>query len=184
MTYRLLDRSTRLGRRLKTTYRPVGIALNIGTGGIDRDGWINVDETKPGDVLAYVPPLPFRSDSVDEVYLGHVLEHLHRDDGLRMLAECHRVLRPGGRLTAVVPDSKILFGAYLLDALNNDDLNDLYVYSYVQDSHHRWCYDARSLRALMESAGFTIDRRVNRLTEPRLVDSAWWQVGYAATKRR
>ena len=35
-----------------------GLPLNIGTGGKDLVGWVNLDETKPGDVLSRVPPAP------------------------------------------------------------------------------------------------------------------------------
>jgi SAM-dependent methyltransferase len=48
--------------------------------------------------------IPFPADSIDVVYHSHVLEHFDRDDALRLLAECHRVLRPGGILRVVVPD--------------------------------------------------------------------------------
>jgi ubiquinone/menaquinone biosynthesis C-methylase UbiE len=41
---------------------------------------------------------------MDVVYHSHVLEHFDRDDALRLLAECYRVLRPSGILRVVVPD--------------------------------------------------------------------------------
>jgi predicted SAM-dependent methyltransferase len=41
---------------------------------------------------------------MDVVYHSHVLEHFDREDALGLLAECHRVLTPGGTLRVVVPD--------------------------------------------------------------------------------
>ena len=46
-------------------------------------------------------PLPFRDGSVDRIFAVHVLEHLI--DFLPLVAECHRVLRPGGVLHVLSP---------------------------------------------------------------------------------
>src|SRR5262245_44423133 len=41
--------------------------------------------------------LPFKSETLDAILLHGPLYHLtKRDDRMRALAECHRVLRPGG----------------------------------------------------------------------------------------
>jgi ubiquinone/menaquinone biosynthesis C-methylase UbiE len=42
--------------------------------------------------------LPFASDSFDRVFSGDVIEHMSFDDGVRMLREAFRVLKPGGQL--------------------------------------------------------------------------------------
>jgi len=46
--------------------------------------------------------LPFADESFDVVWAGEVLEHVQ--DGLGLLAEVRRVLRPGGRLLLSTPD--------------------------------------------------------------------------------
>ena len=38
--------------------------------------------------------------------------------------------------------------------ITNDELNERFVYSYEQPSHHVWCYDADSLRGVFAEAGF------------------------------
>jgi 2-polyprenyl-3-methyl-5-hydroxy-6-metoxy-1,4-benzoquinol methylase len=45
---------------------------------------------------------PFPESSFDRIFLLDVLEHVHEPDTL--LAECHRLLRPGGILTLSTPD--------------------------------------------------------------------------------
>jgi SAM-dependent methyltransferase len=51
--------------------------------------------------LAKAEVLPFADESLDAVLSFDVLEHVQ--DVPRALAECHRVLRPGGRLFVVFP---------------------------------------------------------------------------------
>jgi SAM-dependent methyltransferase len=65
---------------------------------------IGVDRRRTPSVAAVADvsrPLPFRTASVDRVFAVHVLEHLI--DFLPLVAECHRVLRPGGVLHVLSP---------------------------------------------------------------------------------
>jgi SAM-dependent methyltransferase len=57
------------------------------------------------DIAVLPPPglrSPFPEASFDRVFLLDVLEHSREPD--RLLAECHRVLKPGGILTLSTPD--------------------------------------------------------------------------------
>jgi predicted SAM-dependent methyltransferase len=176
---------TRYGQWAGRGWRPPtarGRALNIGTGGNDLVGWINLDETKPGDVLARVPPAPFRDECFDEILMSHVVEHMTLDDGRALMKECHRILKPGGIVTVIVPDAKIISLAYLAGQVDNWKLNDLYVYSYCQESPHRWFYDRRTLNQLVMDAGFIGLRRLNRFTDDHIMGPAWFQTGLAAAK--
>lgn len=159
-----------------------GRALNIGTGGNDLVGWVNLDETKPGDVLARVPPAPFRDECFDEILMSHVVEHMTLDDGRALIKECHRILKPGGVVTVIVPDGKIVALAYLAGQIDNWKLNDWLLYSYCQESQHRWLYDRRTLTQTIADAGFVGLRRLNRFTDDRMMAPAWFQVGVAAVK--
>lgn len=93
-----------------------GVRINLGCGGRARDGWANVDftQTLPG-VMACNPldSLPFADAGAAVVYASHVLEHFNRDDALRFLEECRRILRPGGVLRLAVPDLRWLVDGYL-----------------------------------------------------------------------
>jgi SAM-dependent methyltransferase len=48
--------------------------------------------------------LPFEPDCFEAIYSSHLLEHLYLADAQRLLAECFRVLAPGGVLRVIVPD--------------------------------------------------------------------------------
>lgn len=176
----LLDRYASRADRHRHPHHPRGVALNIGTGGVDLEGWINVDETKPGDLLARVPPLPIRSDAIDEIMLSHVVEHMPLDAGATLIRECRRVLRDDGELTVIVPDMKAVHLAHLTGQITNRHLNDFFVHSYIQESRHRWSYDWTSLRGLLQANGFPHVVRINRFHDPRLFASAWFQVACVA----
>ncbi|MHA6625101.1 methyltransferase domain-containing protein [Pseudonocardia sichuanensis] len=65
---------------------------------------IGVDRRRTPSVAAVADvgrPLPFRDGAVDRIFAVHVLEHLI--DFLPLVAECHRVLRPGGVLHVLSP---------------------------------------------------------------------------------
>ena len=61
--------------------------------------------TIPAVLLLLRKPLPLTDGSASVVYSEHFLEHLGADDARRFLAECRRVLRPGGLCHVVVPDA-------------------------------------------------------------------------------
>lgn len=80
--------------------------INIGCGEFPAAGWTNID-VHPGlnpDVVASLLALPLPDASVDRAYLGHVLEHLSRDDVVAGLRELRRVVRPTGMIVVVAPD--------------------------------------------------------------------------------
>jgi predicted SAM-dependent methyltransferase len=93
-----------------------GRYVNLGCGARYHREWTNIDLAPAGPgVIAHdlSRGVPLESQSCDVVYHAHVLEHLRRDDAARLLAECYRVLRPGGVLRVVVPDLEQICCAYL-----------------------------------------------------------------------
>jgi len=45
----------------------------------------------------------FSADSFDVITMNHVIEHVH--DPVALMTECHRILRPGGRLILTTPNA-------------------------------------------------------------------------------
>jgi predicted SAM-dependent methyltransferase len=62
-------------------------------------------------VLPLSSPTPFASDTFDFIFSEHMIEHVSHDDGAKMLAECHRVLKPGGHIRITTPDLAFLVRA-------------------------------------------------------------------------
>lgn len=90
--------------------------LNVGCGSHYDDRWRNLDlfSSDPA-VLQYDirKGIPFKDGEFDAVYHSHVLEHLAPYQGRKLIAECYRVLKPGGVLRIVVPDLERIARLYL-----------------------------------------------------------------------
>jgi len=79
--------------------------------------WINIDHKRVHpDVLELDcrNGLPYQDESVEEVYGGHFFDHLTYFEGLTLLKECYRVLKPGGIVHFSVMDTDAIINSYLL----------------------------------------------------------------------
>jgi predicted SAM-dependent methyltransferase len=175
-----------------------GVRLNIGAGEFALKGFTNIDsEAYEGvDLLAIVPPIPYPDNSADELWACHFLEHLDQPTGAEFLRECFRVLRPGGQLGVVVPDTWIIMREYvkrsaigvewpygvLRAVADLDEVCGLFLYSTLQPSPHRWSYDERTLSRALERAGFEVVAQIDRFNDPRLGSGQWYQVGLSSIK--
>ncbi len=78
---------------------------NFGCGQFPKQGYVNVDidPRAKADVFhdLSVVPYPFESQSFERIEMHHVLEHL--PNPIPVMAELHRLLKPGGDLILAVP---------------------------------------------------------------------------------
>lgn len=99
--------------------------LNIGCDRWHIQGFINLDicaEIKP-DLIADAIHLPFPSETFDEIYAGHVLEHIPLKANI--LLEWRRVMKPGADITLVVPDVEKGLTSYRNHLISLDTLNKI-----------------------------------------------------------
>lgn len=105
---RLVSRATRRAAVARYLRGARPHALQLGTGHNVLPGWLNtdVDVFRRGLVqyLDATRPFPLPARSFDFVYSEHQIEHVPLEAGERMLAECFRVLRPGGIVRIATPD--------------------------------------------------------------------------------
>jgi predicted SAM-dependent methyltransferase len=176
------------------------LRLNIGSGDLPmrEQAWVNIDESPLAgvDLVLRVPPLPWADGTVSEIYAGHFLEHLTREEATQFLDECWRVLVPGGRVGIMVPDTREVMRRYIHDepapmefpAGMHRDLRDLdeccaaLIFSTLQPSHHQWAYDKFTLSRALSRAGFIDIGEFDRYHDPRVAVGAWYQVGCEAIK--
>ncbi len=111
--------------------------------------------------------IPHDTGTVDAIYTSHMLEHLDRAEARSFLAECRRVLKPGGIVRLAVPDLRNAIDEYLQ---RSDADSFLLRLQFDLDKPrrpaarlrrmvsggrgHHWMYDRDSLTALVVAAGF------------------------------
>lgn len=142
------------------------LRLQLGAGTRILEGWINQDaraRTGTDMVFDLRERFPLDDGSVRLVYAEHVLEHLHpRFELPGFLAECVRVMAPGGRLRIVVPDGQLYLEAYarrdqgFFSALRPESATAMEGVNEVfrQGWQHLFCYDFETMALYLERAGF------------------------------
>lgn len=152
--------------------------LHIGCAGHLLPGWLNTDHypAVPGVVhLDATRPFPFPAATFTHIYSEHMIEHITFAAATGMLAECRRVLRPGGVLRIATPDLQFLLGlcsgtltgaqqrhvAWAAREFALPAASGVFVFDrYCRGFGHRFLYDEPTLRAALEQAGFTGAARV------------------------
>lgn len=127
--------------------------LNIGCGQKKLRGYINVDinpSNQPDMVLDITKDWPWDNDSVDEILLDNVVEHLEMDI-IQLSQKAKKVLKPNGYLKIICPNCfdwrsrlRYLFGEF--------GVNSGFHYD------HRWLYKPSWLKELLEYNGFSVNK--------------------------
>ena len=141
---------------------PGDLQLHLACGTNRLPGWVNID------ILGMHPDfywdlrrgIPFPDGSARAVFLEHFLEHLTYGQVLDTLAECYRVLGPGGRIRAGVPDFGRYMESYVGDGAFIEELRPqrptslLAVAEVALDHGHRSVWDGTTLKLVLAEAGF------------------------------
>jgi predicted SAM-dependent methyltransferase len=147
--------------------------LQIGAGGYDPAGWLNTDiEPASGEAfLDASKAFPIPDQSLSYVFSEHVFEHLTYDEGLVMLRECYRTLRPGGRIRLATPNLlKLvqLFQETKTDAVRSYMSDKIKAHGWPKEPTpecfilnlelrtwgHKFVYDPATLIGSLKRAGF------------------------------
>lgn len=90
--------------------RKIFLKLNLGCGGNPRPGYVNVDKYGNPDILHDLDtfPWPWEDNSVNEIQLIHVLEHLgeRKEVFLNIIKELYRICVASATIHIVVPHSR------------------------------------------------------------------------------
>ena len=169
-------RSTGFKRRLVAAYleahRPA--KLHIGCQDHQIEGWLNTEYgwgPPPGVLyLDATRPFPIDGNSFDYVFSEHMIEHVPVAGALSMLMECHRILRPGGRIRISTPPLEFLLDLMVRPTPEHLRYADFHYREFLSDAPlkvpaaivndyyrawgHQFVYDRGSLTELLQRAGF------------------------------
>lgn len=173
-------------RRLFWTLRRGGIVraylaahplrkLQIGASHTPYPGWLNTDYIPERSDVVYLDatrPFPIPDASFDYVAFEHMIEHVDYAGGMAMLQECHRILKPGGKIRFATPDLRVL--VTLIDPQPTPEAKkytDFFIRRLMPQVDqccgvfilnnafrfwgHQFLYDRATLELAMARAGFT-----------------------------
>ena len=180
----------RISREAAAQFEALGglkeLKLHLGAGADVRDGWVNIDlalrfppgvspTAGPGTVFINYDlrrGIRLEDGSAAYVYSSHFFEHLEYKAGLRLMRDCHRVLRAGGVFRISLPNFKGLFDSYVrgdheyTSMVNirevlpdvepgTETLVDQVNYGVYQCGEHKCIYDQEKLVLLLRRIGFS-----------------------------
>jgi len=142
--------------------------INLGSGVSNIEGYTNVDifPLKNVDIVHDLEkiPYPFESNSADEIYTSHFLEHCSFSSIPNILAECQRILKPEGILYIIVPCLECSMKTFL--EANEEDRDKWgwkleYIFgnqgrAQVGQQYHKTGFTQKRLEKLVRSSGFEI----------------------------
>lgn len=150
------------------------VRINLGSGHFKLKGWVNVDLDLPSrpDVCADLSGgLPFQSGVARFMHTEDFLDQLTLEQARKFLAECHRILIPGGVLRVLTPDLGKMARMYLDDP---DRLRELWrefvgiplvadtageVFNLgMRFAGHAFLYDTETFTRVLADSGFEARR--------------------------
>ena len=133
--------------------------IDLGGGRAPKKGFTNVDKWEDHfDVYCDFNNdlLPFEDESIEEINSHHMLEHLEINSVPKIIDECYRVLKPGGKFHVVIPDMETACKDYLG---GRKDQARMMIFGGNTDNPfdiHRCGFDTEELTGFLKSSGFKI----------------------------
>lgn len=142
------------------------LKLHVGCGTVYFPDWVNIDlhGSNADTILDLRGPLPYGNETVDFIYSEHFIEHLTVQEGLSLMRECYRVLKPGGVARIATPDLDYLMFRYFFFWKRRSWIKK-YGYEWIQtkaelmniafrDWGHQYLYNREELVRRLREAGF------------------------------
>lgn len=185
----------RMSRAALARREPQPTLVNLCAGTQRVPGWLAVDVDGDVDLLLDLSrsDLPFADGSLEAVACMSAINYFARPRALRIVAETHRVLRPGGVARFGVQDLRRLAARYVArdlaffgqkrpdgtDRFEGETLGDKFAswfYGYpTAGGPCRYVYDYESLALLFHAAGFSVVEerpfQSSRLADAGLLDN-------------
>jgi predicted SAM-dependent methyltransferase len=129
--------------------------LNVGCGSRFHPDWVNLDvapSSSPVRACDLNKGIPFPDGTFEVIYHSHVLEHFPKEDALRFMRECFRVIAPRGVIRIAVPDLERIAQTYLraLDRAASGDEQWQHHYEWIMLEMYDQIVRERSGGAMLE----------------------------------
>ena len=141
--------------------------LHIG-GEQAKEGWkiFSIQKKDNVDFVGNISDLnQFKTESIDEIYASHVLEHVGRFKVASTLEGIHRVLKKKGKFYVSVPDMDILAHAFvspLASAENKFRIMRMMFGGQIDEyDFHYFGWNFEFLRDYLKKAGFSEFKKVD-----------------------
>ena len=137
--------------------------------------------------------LPFATESISEINVSHMFEHLTREEGTEFLKECLRVLKEGGAIRIAVPNASLLafeyagdsgmkdimmHGIYNVDVAKAEDPAQAFWHMITSGGEHKTAYDSIALEDKLINAGFSGSTPVyfDEFLNTKLIGQVGWDM--------
>jgi hypothetical protein len=171
--------------------------VNVGCGPHYVQGWVNTDIVETEDIKPDIIDSDlssFEDESVDMLYLGHILEHIPWEDVPEFIVGVNRILKPSGTLLVVGPDVVRALGWWRATKINNKELYQIMEWDELEEvpegaqhgSRHFWnCTEARVIKVLSPHFNCQSVNIIDptQLKDWPIVSRVGWQCAILATKK-
>jgi len=132
--------------------------INIGCGDKKLDGYVNIDLSNADLIHDVRQPLPYKDNSIQEIYAKHIIEHFSRAEWELIKKDWYRVLEPNGLLTIECPDFIRCMKRYIENSENRRDYWMLTIYGRQQNEgqYHKNGFYLEKLKKELMDEGFLI----------------------------
>ena len=104
-------------------------------------------------------PYPYDDNSVDEILIIGTFEHFDKDEGIKLLKEWHRILKPDRRVIIDVPD--MVETMRYLEGNPEWAIRLIYGSQKNKYAFHKWGYTLETLSDTCKEIGFKITNEIN-----------------------
>lgn len=138
------------------------LKLELGAGHTPEPGFLHLD-IQPGPHIEYVADathLPFPDGVIARIYTRHNLEHFTFPEAREVLAECLRVLEPGGEIYLILPNMEFHIEQFYTADRRHAQAG-FWGWQKTPYDVHKWGYWWETLHNLLAEVGFA---RIENLT--------------------
>jgi len=135
--------------------------LDLGSGAIKRQGWTSIDINRKlnPDITADIRTLkPIPNKSAHQILCSHTLEHILQRDLFKTLRSIHRVLKPKGQLTIIVPDIQQVAHDWTTKKIDSKKFESILLGSdptATRHMLHKNVFYTEKLKRFLQITGFT-----------------------------